>query len=270
MSEAFPLWAVAVVPVRVNDALDEKFILDTGGGANTISAALCKQIGCKTSGEIVGKRMSGQEIRFPRTTLGALQFGSHRVTSVPAAVFDLATQGLDPSIQGFISLSTLKDVPFTIDYRAHEVIVEDEASLKTRRARGVAVTVRRSDEADPIFDIFLGMKLANGKTLSLEVDTGSDAMIFNDTYLGDLGITLGGPAVKPATGTAETGHTYARYFTKIPGPVSVAVAPEIQQREVPVQVQHIVYDGLVGDAFLNQFTVTYDMPHMQMIFAKPE
>src|SRR5882757_1074748 len=58
-----------VVPVRINDAIEEKFILDTGGGANTISATLCKQIGCKPTGEIVGKRMLGQEIRFPRATM---------------------------------------------------------------------------------------------------------------------------------------------------------------------------------------------------------
>jgi hypothetical protein len=30
--------------------------------------------------------------------------------------------------------------------------------------------------------------------------------------------------------------------------------------------QEIIYDGLIGHAFLGRFTVTYDMPGARMIF----
>ena len=33
--------------------------------------------------------------------------------------------------------------------------------------------------------------------------------------------------------------------------------------------QRIVYDGLVGNSFLKNFTVTYDLANLRMIFARP-
>ena len=32
--------------------------------------------------------------------------------------------------------------------------------------------------------------------------------------------------------------------------------------------QEIIYDGLIGDAFLRRFVVTYDQPAERMIFAR--
>jgi hypothetical protein len=46
-------------------------------------------------------------------------------------------------------------------------------------------------------------------------------------------------------------------------------APELSQPNPDVMLQHIVYDGLVGDAFLRNFVVTYDVIRGQMIFARP-
>ncbi len=34
-----------------------------------------------------------------------------------------------------------------------------------------------------------------------------------------------------------------------------------------VMIQEIIYDGLVGDGFLRNFVVTYDLPNSRMIFA---
>jgi len=266
-SAPFEYWHhLLVVPVRVNDSLEEKFILDTGAGTNVISTAFCKRIDCKLSGETAGKRMSGQEVRSPLSTLGSLSVASHRARAVPVAVVDL---GLDASIGGIVSLSFFKDVPFTVDYRARKVIVEDASSLKERRARGSVSPIRIETEDAFAIDVRLALTLADGKTISVEVDTGSDALILNDTFMGALGVAPGAPGVKTVEGRDETGYSYTRYFTTVPGPVRVAAAPEIEQRDLRVQFQRIIYDGLVGDAFLKQFTVTYDLPNTQMIFAKP-
>jgi hypothetical protein len=35
---------------------------------------------------------------------------------------------------------------------------------------------------------------------------------------------------------------------------------------LPVMFQSIIYDGLVGDALLKRFTVTYNLPKSEMIF----
>jgi hypothetical protein len=34
--------------------------------------------------------------------------------------------------------------------------------------------------------------------------------------------------------------------------------------------QRIIYDGLVGDAFLRRFTVTYDLPRERVVFGPAE
>jgi hypothetical protein len=73
----------------------------------------------------------------------------------------------------------------------------------------------------------------------------------------------------PATQVRLTGHAFARYFTTLRGEVSVAGAPRIRQADPEVMFQRIIYDGLVGNSFLKNFTVTYDLPNARMIFALP-
>lgn len=69
-------------------------------------------------------------------------------------------------------------------------------------------------------------------------------------------------------GRDETGHAYTRYFTALQGDVhpseypNPSVTPE-------VRFQRIVYDGLVGDTFLRNFVVTYDVASARMHFARP-
>jgi hypothetical protein len=76
-------------------------------------------------------------------------------------------------------------------------------------------------------------------------------------------------AVRKQEGNDETGHAFARYFTTLRGEISVAGAPAIRQAGPEVMFQRIVYDGLVGNSFLKNFTVTYDLANLRMIFARP-
>jgi len=43
-------------------------------------------------------------------------------------------------------------------------------------------------------------------------------------------------------------------------------APELAQHAPDVQFQRIIHDGLVGDAFLHRFAVTYDVAGAELIF----
>jgi hypothetical protein len=45
------------------------------------------------------------------------------------------------------------------------------------------------------------------------------------------------------------------------------MAPELSQDDPDVMFQRIVYDGLVGLAFLRQFVVTWDIPASRVMFA---
>lgn len=255
------------VPVRIDDAIDATFILDTGIGVNLISLALCKQIGCQTDGKASGRRMSGQEVVFPTTHVPALTFAGHRAENTLAGVFDFEERnfGVDPRISGFLSLDFFRDLPFTIDYRARTIELADVAALAARRARGT-VTPIRIDEDGPAIDIFAQMRLADGLTASIEIDTGSPALTLHERFMDLLGIARSEPQVKTKTGTDETGHTYVRYFAAAPVSIGLASAPASEIFPVKTMFQTIIYDGLIGDAFLNHFDVTFDLPRREMIF----
>ncbi len=53
------------------------------------------------------------------------------------------------------------------------------------------------------------------------------------------------------------------------GDVKVSGAPMIRVTDPQVMFQKIIYDGLVGDRFLRNFTATYDLAAARMIFALP-
>lgn len=51
--------------------------------------------------------------------------------------------------------------------------------------------------------------------------------------------------------------------------VPISGAPTLAQADPKVMFQRIIYEGLLGDAFLRDFTVTYDMPGSRAVFAQP-
>lgn len=100
----------------------------------------------------------------------------------------------------------------------------------------------------------------------MEVDTGSDVLILDQARAQDVGVDLAGPDTRRVKGRDETGQPFTRYFATIQGSISVTGAPAIGQADPEVMFQKIIYDGLVGTAFLRNFAVTYDLPGSRMIF----
>lgn len=113
------------------------------------------------------------------------------------------------------------------------------------------------------------MDLPNGKQITVEVDAGSDMLILNEELADDAGIDLHGPGVREVKAADETGHEYVRYLSQLRGAVQVTGAPSIRVTDPQVQIQKIIYDGLVGDQFLRNFTTNYDLQRSRVIFAIP-
>jgi Aspartyl protease len=256
------------VPVRVGD-VDARFIFDTGIGLNLISGALAARTGCEPDGSaFTGRRMSGHPVTIPMGIIGSLQLGTHRAEDVPAGIFDMqAMAGLD-RVEGFLSLGYFRATPVTVDYAAGLVVIEDQASLARRAEAGTSVPMRVVQDGQAT-DLRLGLTLPGGQPITVEVDTGSDTLILNETLAADAGIDLHDPGTRQAEGTDETGHEFVRYFATLPGDVSVTGAPQIRAASPGVMFQKIIYDGLVGQAFLRNFTTTYDLAGARIIFAVP-
>jgi hypothetical protein len=113
------------------------------------------------------------------------------------------------------------------------------------------------------------MDLPNGDPVIVEVDTGSDVLILNESRAGDAGIDLRSEKTQKVRGTDETGNEFIRYFTELPGDVKVSGAPSIRMTGPQVMFQQIIHDGLVADRFLRNFTTTSDLAGSQMLFVTP-
>lgn len=269
MTSAVPFSYIAHVlalPVTVCGS-QTRFIFDTGIGVPLISEDLAARVGCQPDGStFTGRRMSGQPVTVPLGSASSLQIGASRMADVPVGIFDMHAMAGLGDVEGFLSLSCFRTTPVTVDYPAGLVILEDEESLERRVAAGTPVAVHVGQDGCST-DLMLDLELPGGRQVSVEVDTGSDALILSEELAGDAGIDLRGPGVRIAEARDETGSEVVRYFTELAGQVRVSGAPSVGVTNPPVMFQKIIYDGLVGDRFLRNFTTTYDLARSRMIFA---
>lgn len=261
---------VMVIPVRVCNR-GSFFIFDTGAGINIVSEKLAEKLGCRPIGRHSGRRMSGQRLTMEMINVGSLQVGSCVQKNVPAGIWHLeellAGEPELAHIEGFVSLEYFKNTPFTIDYKKKRIFIEDDTTLQQRLDAGKSVRIRVIHEHRIDTGVTLPLVFSNGKSAKVEVDTGSGGLILNERYMNYFGISKKGAGTKTVNGKDETGHSYVRYFSEVPVDVFVSGAPKLRLEKPRVQFQKIIYDGVVGDSFLRNFIVTYDLPHKRMIFA---
>ena len=260
---------VITVPAIVGDSTPTRLALDTGIGVNVVSAGLCRRLGfVPTGGTYSGRRMSGQRISAPLTRVSSISVDSLRQENIVAGMFDLNAFFPEGSgIEGFLSPQFFEPWPFALNSLTKTVRIDHGEPGPIRpHAVEVPLTIQRDG---PSVELFVDLRLPGGAIATVEVDTGSDDLILDTRFMKELGVDADRADVRKATGTDETGHQYARYFTHLHGPVSLAAAPSIGQRNPAVMFQKIIYDGLLGDAFLRSFDVTFDLAGRRLLFADP-
>jgi len=253
------------LPVRLNDKTTRTFVLDTGAGISVVSHSLCPELGCAQHGEQKGKRMSGQELSIPLTTMKSVAVGGHEQRDMPLGLFDMDKLMPGTDIVGILSLQYFKTRPFTIDFERHMIVFEDSASLAQIRTEGAVVPIELDPQGEAL-SIHLPLVLPNAEPAVMEVDTGSQSLILDEHFLDVLGIKK--KKVRVVGGKDETGHEYKRYFTKLKGDIHLPRARDMKMDNPEVMFQKIIYDGLIGVYFLRQFRVTFDLQHAEMIFRK--
>jgi hypothetical protein len=156
----------------------------------------------------------------------------------------------------------------TVDYAAGVLVLEDRDSLAARAESAATVEVRVEQDAHTT-SVFLPLDVPGLGSISVEVDLGGDSLILDEAFAGDLWVDLVAEGTRRVEGEDETGHVFTRYFSRLDGVVNASGAPAIRQSDPGVMFQKIIYNGLVGDAFLRNFVVTYDVLNARMIFAAP-
>lgn len=255
------------VPVVVNGRATT-FIFDTGIGITLVDDDLIEGWGIAPVGSYTGKRMSGQAISVPLATVPWLSVAGVRRSDARVGVWDM--KGFLPDtpafkgVEGFLSLNAFLETPVTLDYGRGKLIVEDEASLAARVVAGAVVPLEVKRDG-PCVTIFFDLAVPGGPPAHVELDLGGGRLTLDARFMQRLGIDPAGADVKRVEKRDETGYDYTRHFTRFDGPIAPVAAPAYEQRGVQVLFQKIIYDGLIGDEFLRQFTVTLDLPRKRMI-----
>jgi len=260
------------VPVTIDDSVRTRVLFDTGIGVSLLTPRLGERLRIRPQERaFTARRMSGQEVSVPLYSLSSLSLGAREESNVTVGVLDLLPSdgSLPPEftgIEGILSPGAFPGTPVTVDPEARELVLEDEASMVDRLRRGVSVPVR-VDRDGPSVGVFLDLVLPDRSGATVEVDTGTPGIILHTRFMAGLGVRAGAESVRTVRGADETGHRYTRHFAKVPGPFRVRAAPELRQDGLEVMFQEIIYDGLVGDAFLRSFRTTYDLSGSRMILS---
>lgn len=248
---------IMVIPATVDDK-ERKFIFDTGIGITVITSAFAKNIDAKTKGSYSGKRMSGQIISIPLTELQKTRVGPIERNEFTVGVFDSSGFPTELNeISGILSPDYFEDVIFTVDYENSKILLRESTS-KIEDLCDFVVPLD-IDKTDHTISIFINAVTPSGRKVRLELDSGSDILILNDRLMNELGINTEDPHIKILRGVDETGGNYVRYITALQGKFAIAGAEEIFQINPRVVFQDIVYEGLLGNDFLRNYNVTFDL-----------
>jgi Aspartyl protease len=244
------------VPVQVGGDTF-RFLVDTGIGITLVSSAIAARDEVVPTGRtFAGQRMSGQVVECPLVRLPAMRLGSYGVTDHVAGMVDLGDE-----FDGILGPGFFGDHAFTVDPDRETLFVDPAPT-----ADGFVVPLEIRPDG-PSIAPFAPLVLPSGRTVTVEVDTGSGSLILATRYLAECGLSLDDPSVETSTGTDETGHRWTRHYATIAGSVHLAAAPQTAQEGPRVMFQDIIYDGLIGTDYLDRYRVTYDFTGARMILS---
>ena len=241
---------LVTVPVTLN-GVETAFVFDSG-----IGVTLVRRTGaCVTTAEtFTGRRMSGQAVPVPLATAPSLAFAGLEQTDVSVGVLDLTLPPELDHIGGFLSLAFFAEHAVTIDY--------PRGVVRIGGGDGTELDVRVERDG-PSVGVHLPLTIPGGEAIEVEVDMGSDALILDERFA-----QLAGEPERVVEGVDETGNTYRRSFATLRGSIHPTAAPELAQEDPDVMFQSIVYDGLVGDAFLRRYAVTFDVAASRLVLSR--
>ena len=247
------------VPVSVN-GVESRFVVDSGIGLTLLRSELAVSIGVRPTGaSFTGRRMSGQSVTIPLGEVPTMTFAGSTFDQVEVGIFDMSSFPAElAGIGGFLSLAFFADRPLTVDYGRKVAIVETRETVAARYAEGVPVVVDVHRDG-PSVTMFMPLTIPGGRSISVEIDMGSDELILDERFAEETGVSLDGDGGRRVEATDETGHAYTRRFTRLAGSIFPTAAPDLAQDDPDVMFQRIIHDGLVGDAFLRRHVVTFDV-----------
>ena len=82
-----------------------------------------------------------------------------------------------------------------------------------------------------------------------------------------LPVDATGANVTETEPTDPTGQRYRRWASRM-GKIEVSDKPSLSQEKSTVVFRKLLAEGVLGQEFLRRYTVTFDLPNSELVFAK--
>jgi hypothetical protein len=238
------LWTVRVT---VNGATGN-FLLDTGGGNTLVTEGFSSHLTCTFWGRTTGYNMFGQRGDSPHCDDVRLTAGATQLTPVDIGKFDFGDRFAgDRAPDGLLSLDAFDGKAITLDQVAGTLTIETPTSL-ARRIEGMHE---------------LPLRLVRGTSAR-----GLDAFVGVRTPRGVAWLTLD----SGAGGVSLIAREYAEAFRLDPAvkeqQLRFEITPEITVNS-PVLVTDMILDGNLGQPFMSQYILTFDLRNGRLWVARP-
>jgi hypothetical protein len=225
------------------------FLLDTGGGVTLLTEDFSKGVECKYWGRTTGYNMFGKRNDDPHCDNVQIKAGDVDLTPVSIGKIDFGEQFPgDKNPDGLLSLDAFDGKAITLDQKAATLTIETPATLARRTKMMKEVPFRMSRDCSArCLSVFIGVPTSEGMSwLILDSGAGGVSLISKE-YAGVFGLD-------PNTKEQRL------KFDAAPGvPI-----------DSPVLVTDMIIDGNLGQPFMSQYVITFDLAHERMWLAKAE
>ena len=225
------------------------FLLDTGGGVTLLTEEFSKGIECQFWGRTTGYNMFGKRGDEPHCDNVQIIAGDATLTPVNVGKIDFKDQFPgDLAPDGLLSLDAFDGKAITLDQKVGTLTIETPKSLvsRTRTMKELPFRISRECSARCLSG-FIGVPTAKGMTW-LILDSG-------------------------AGGVSLISKEYAEVFGLDPNPkeqrLKFEAAPGVPI-DSPVLVTDMIMDGNLGQPFMSQYVITFDLAHSRLWIGKSE
>lgn len=206
-------------------------LLDLGAGIDVLSERLAHLVSLQ--GKYSTLRLTGQRLDLPMGKVVSLQLGNAKIGDSTVGVWNglYATRGVD----GLISAEAFRDTDVTVDFNAHQIVVEDSVSFPERRRTATRVPLVLQDDLGVALAVFARFDFGNGHSGLCLIDTARKDIVLDDVFKKD-GIRS----------------------------ISLADAPQTKMDNPPVKYDNLTYDCLVGNDFWQGRSFTLEISNHAM------
>ena len=233
--------------------------IDLGAGVDVLSQSVGSRA-VNVTGKFTTLSLTGQRVDLPIGGVVAMALGEFKVDSDTVGIWSgLGGTGID----GLISASAFRDVTATLDFRNHELLIEDAVSFVDRRRFASRIPLFLQDELGISLSAFARFDFGHGQTGLCVVDTGTQDIMIDRRFAAKLGVNLADPGLKRVKTPLGNGLE-----TTI-GSLTLDGADDSVVKQPRVVFEDLVYDCNVGNAFWADKVITLDIPHRVMYVAPP-